>query len=214
VIALDTVDGGAVAGTFFGNVDLHNNTGRAWFPDGHAGRLTQIEFLADYSRTVDTPIGAVALTGGLHSYNLPNGTEFQNGERGGTTEIFGRASTEVLGATPYFSYHYDFDEVRGAYYVLGVTEDFPIDDHFTVTLDGGIEYASSAQAAWLYGLNEAGFSALRGSASLAYAYDTRTSIALGLHASTVVDSALDDWFTQLNIDSDVYWATLGVTWSF
>lgn len=43
------------------------------------------------------------LRGGLHSYNLPNGFEFQNGERGGTTELFVSASTEVLETTSYLS---------------------------------------------------------------------------------------------------------------
>lgn len=205
-----TVDGGNARVQVDANMDLYNNTGSAWFPDGHAGRFTQIEFVGAYARK----LGGLDLEGGVHSYNLPNGLEFPLGERGGTTEVFVRASTHLLEADQYVMAHYDFDEVRGAYLRVGLSEDFDLGGGFTLELDGSLGYVSEAQAAWMYGLGESGFADLRGSAELQYLVDERTVLTLGLHGSTIVDSVLRRWFANdLDFDADPIWITLGVVWS-
>ena len=209
-VALDASTGGQLGFAANGNIDLYDNTGAAWFPDGHAGRFTQIEMVADYQHQFDW----LTLRGGIHSYNLPNGQEFTNGERGGTNELFLLASANVLETTPYVSLHYDFDEVKDLYARAGLTEDFDIGSGFKLELDGSIGYAGGDQAAWMYGLEQSGWADLRGSAMLNYDWDDRTTLQLGLHASTIVDSTLDTWFDDLGIDSDVYWAWLGVNWHF
>jgi hypothetical protein len=195
------------------SMDLRNNTGGAWFPDGHAGRFTQIEMIADYQRT----FGDVTVRAGLHNYNLPNGLEFPNGERGGTSEVFAVASTEFLDATPYVAWHYDFDEVRGAYYRAGVTEGFELGENLTLRLDGSLGYAGSAQSAWLYGIDESGLADLRGSAIVTWQYDARTQISVGAHGSMIVDSAIDRWFRDIapqGVDDDPIWFTIGIGWVF
>ncbi len=209
-VGLDTTMGGNIGLSTTGNIDLHNDTGDAWFPDGHAGRFTQIEMVADYSQK----FGWLELQGGLHSYNLPNGQEFTIGERGGTNEVFLMASTEVLETTPYVSVHYDFDEVKDVYARAGITENFDLGGSFTLDLDGSIGYAGADQAAWMYGLEESGWADLRGSILLDYGYDERTTLSLGLHGSMMVDSTLESWFQDLGIDSDVFWMSLGVKWNF
>jgi len=212
---LETADGGTLGVRAEGNIDLKNNTGRAWFPNGHAGRFTQIEFMVDYSRSVDIGLESpLVVRTGVHSYNLPNGTEFPNGERGATTEVFGQLSLEVLGATPYLAHHYDFDEVRSSYLRAGVTEDFPLGDDWTLVLDGSLGYNGSAQSSWMYGIDESGMSDLRGSVTIVYAYDDRTDVEVGVHGSTMVDSTLNEWFAALDIPDDVIWANAGVSWSF
>jgi len=204
-----TVDGGNMRVAIEANMDLRNNTGAAWFPDGHAGRFTQIEFIGAYSRN----LGGIDVEAGLHSYNLPNGLEFELGERGGTTEVFVTASTEVLEARPYVSLHYDFDEVRASYLRGGITEDFELGDNLLLNLDGSIGYAASSQAAWMYGLDHGGFADLRGTAEVSYQYDARTALAFGLHASTITDKTLRRWFVNdLGFDADPIWVTLSVVW--
>jgi hypothetical protein len=192
------------------SMDLRNDTGGAWFPDGHAGRFTQIEFQASYQRD----LGPLRLRGGVHSYNLPNGLEFPNGERGGTTEVFVLASAEVLEANPYAIVHYDFDEVRGAYYRAGIAEDIPLGDKLALGLDGSLGYVSEAQASWMYGIGENGLADLRGEIVLKYKYDARTELRAGVHGSMIVDDTLDDWFAELGIDDDPIWFTAGVAWTF
>ncbi|MCR9248628.1 MAG: hypothetical protein NXI31_26675 [bacterium] len=192
------------------NMDLKNNVGAAWFPDGHAGRFTQMEYIVDWSQKV----GDFDLRGGIHNYNLPNGLEFPNGERGGTTEAFVTASTEVLETTPYLSIHYDFDEVRSTYVRAGVVEGFELAENLLLEVDASLGYAGGAQSSWMYGINEAGFADLRGSVLLSYGYDDRTSIDAGLHGSMMVDSTIEGWFKQLGIDDDPWWVSLGVTFSF
>lgn len=208
-ITAPTTDGGGVRIAAEANMDLRNDTGSAWFPDGHAGRFTQIEFVGAYSRT----FGDVTVEAGLHNYNLPNGLEFQFGERGATTEFFAAVSANVLEATPYLSLHYDFDEVDALYARVGITESFELAEAWRLDLDGSLGYAASSQSEWMYGIRESGFADLRGSAEVAYLFDERTEIALGLHGSTIVDSALRRWFVaDLGFDADPIWVSLSVVW--
>jgi hypothetical protein len=214
------IEGDSVSITTRGNMDLQNDNGKAWFPNGHAGRFSEIDFIGTYSHQLTESIN---IRGGLFSYNLPNGQEFPKNrdgsgpgeERGGTTEVFVVASANVLETTPYLSWHYDFDEVRSAYYRLGITESFEINDQWNVVVDGSLGYAASGQADWLYDLDKSGFADLRGFAKVNYLYDNRTTISAGVHGSTLVNSTLRDWSTNIGeIDTDPIWFSLGVNWSF
>ncbi len=209
-VGLPTTNGDSIGVLVDGNIDLRNDTGNAWFPDGHAGRFTQIEMIADYEHR----FGDVVLRSGIHSYNLPNGLEFVNGERGGTSELFLLASFDVLETTPYLEWNYDFDEVKGSYIRAGVSEDFDLGGGFKLNLDGSLAYVTEAQAVWMYGLGQAGIADVRGKAVVSWKYDERTTLDFGLHGSLISDSTLDRWFSLLGIDSDPIWITIGVSWAF
>jgi hypothetical protein len=219
-MALPTKNGDTISVTTRANMDLKNDNGKAWFPNGHAGRFSEIDFIATYSHQLTETIN---LRGGLFNYNLPNGQEFPKNrdgsgpgeERGATTEVFVIASFNVLETTPYISWHYDFDEVHSAYYRAGITESFPINEQWAVVLDGSIGYAASGQSDWLYDLDQSGWADLRGFAKVNYAYDDRTTISAGAHFSSIVDSAIDRWSTNVgDIENDPIWFSLGVNWQF
>jgi hypothetical protein len=219
-VSLPTKNGDNVSFIARGNMDLQNDNGKAWFPNGHAGRFSQIDFVGTYSHQLTDNIN---IRGGLFSYNLPNGQEFPKNldgsgpadERGGTTEVFAVASWNVLETTPYFSWHYDFDEVRGAYYRAGITESFEINDQWNIVIDGSLGYTTSAQAAWLYALDESGLADLRGFAKVNYMYDDRTTISAGVHGSTLIDDDYRNWSPNIgDIDPDPVWFSLGVNWTF
>lgn len=198
----------------WGNLDLTNDTGNAWFPSGQASRFTQIDFIADYQRQLNETLNVRA---GIHSYNLPNGLEFLNGERGATTEVFAHVTANVLEANPYFQWNYDFDEVRGAYYRAGITESFELGGKFSLVLDGSLGWASAAQSSWLYGIRTHGFADLRGRAQLNYQHDERTQLFASVNGSSIQDQTIRDWFPQIapnGIAADVIWFTLGIGWSF
>ena len=211
---LPVVTGDRLGISVEGNMDLRNDTGSAWFPDGHAGRFSQVEMQVAYTKK----IGEITFTGGWHDYILPNGLEFVNGERGETKEVFLLASATVLEANPYLSMHYDYDEVRGAYYRGGIREDIPLgklfDRELRIDLDGSAGYVSQAQGSWMYGLGEAGFADLRGEIVAKWQYDARTQISVGMHGSLILDSTIDSWFRDLGIDDDPIWFTAGVGWAF
>jgi hypothetical protein len=212
-IALPTSSGDTIRVDVEANMDLRNDTGGGWFPDGHAGRFSQIEVMASYQKR----IGDFDLRAGVHNYNLPNGLEFLNGERGATSEVFLLASTTVLEATPYVSLHYDFDEVRGGYYRAGCTEAIPLGDQWSIDLDGSLGYVSEAQASWLYGLGEAGLADLRGTIALNYKYDERTTLTASANGSAMMNSVQDRWFRDIapqGIDDDPIWFTIAVGWVF
>lgn len=210
-IAMPTTWGDRIGVTARGFLELSDSTGDAWFPDGHSGRFTEIDFIAQYERQLNDTFNVRA---GVFNYNLPNGLEFPNGERGATSEVFVQVSANVLEATPYFRWNYDFDEVRAPYYRAGLQEGFELAEDWSLTLDGSIGYVTSAQGSWLYGLDVAGMADLRGSATVNYRYDERTTLSGSVEGSMIVDSEIDDWFTLLNIDDDPIWFTLGVNWTF
>lgn len=212
-VGIPIESGGLLGLTVDGNIDLRDDTGNAWFPDGHAGRFTQIEMIADYTHK----IGVLTLRGGIDNYNLANGMEFiagspAGGERGSTNEVFLLASVDVLEVTPYASWNYDFDEARASYYRVGLSEGFDLGKGFSIRLDGSLSYAASGQAFWMYGIAESGFADLRAEAVLAWLYDDRTTFELGVHGSLIVDNTIDDWFAQNRIDDDVIWVSAGVVW--
>lgn len=198
----------------FGNMDLENDTGDAWFPDGHGGEFTEVDLMGSYSRSV----GGVDLTGGLFYYGLENGSEFATGPafgaRGPTKELFATASGEVLGLIPAFTIHYDFDEVEDFYIEAGVLKSLTLSESFGLDLALNLGWSGADESLWNYGLAESGFSDLRGEARLSYFLDARTTLRALLAAGTIVDSDLSDWFDVIGIDSQNVWGGLGVTWTF
>ena len=152
VLEVPTHGGGALGGSVQGAMELQNDNGRSWFPDGNGGSFTQIDVVTYYQHE----LGPLLLDAGLHNYNLPNGLAFPNGPRGATSELFVHASTELLGTTPYAGWHYDFDRVDSPYGFAGIFEDFELADDLWLRLDGSLAYAGSAQAWWLYGIDASG----------------------------------------------------------
>lgn len=209
-VRLPTKDGGALTVGTFGNMDLQDNAGRAWFPDGHAGRFSQIDYVGTWSRQFDD----VNVSAGLHNYNLPFGQTFPNGPRSSTTELFVHASTELLGAKPEVQLRYDFDQVDGFYGALGVSEDFELAERWTCTLRGSLGYSGSRQSEWNYGIRDSGFADLHGTVTVVYAFDAKTVIGVHADASTIVDSGIDDWFDVIGTPQDNYWAGLFVRWTY
>ena len=233
-MTLPTVTEDSVRLVVEGNMDLSNDNGDAWFPRGHGGKFSEVDFIGSYTQRFEDAslfgileLGQPTVTAGVFNYNLPNGAEFQADtlsgvagggpfdERGATSEVFVQVSAEVLEANPYLSWHYDFDEVNGAYYRAGIVETFEINDDWGVLLDGSLGYASAAQSDWLYDLAQSGLADLRGKAEIFWFYDDRTRIAGAVHGSMMIDNDIEEWFVDVGIpDSDPIWFSLGVTWAF
>lgn len=199
----------------FGNVDLQDDTGDAWFPDGHAGKLTEIDFTAAYSEFFDD----VLVTAGYTSYVLPNGTEFvfspAGSERGETKELFLRAETDFRGFSPYGILHVDIDEANGFYLRVGALKSH----QFKEKLWGDFELAIAANddnhAEWTYGVPDGGggLSDVLLSGRLNYQYDDRSTFFGMLGLSQIIGSDIDDWMDLIGIESNAVWLALGTTWT-
>jgi hypothetical protein len=196
------------------NWDLENSTGKAWFPDGHAGEPSQIDLSASYSESYR----GFDFVSGVVSYALQNGDDFvraPDGERGETKELFFSASRIVAwDLVPSLSLHWDFDEADGLYLNAAVARDFPIDEELFVDSRISLGWADDDQAEWLYGLDEGGLADLRLAAGLVYLMDLNTSLRLGLNYSHIVDNDLADWFDLIDVNPDTFWASLGVVWNY
>ncbi len=213
-VDLETKLRGDLSAEVFGNVDLRNDTGDAWFPDGHAGKFTEVELKLWYTHR----IGQLFVSGGIAPYLLPNGTEFfatpAGSERGETKELFVNVETEIARFVPSLTIHYDYDEAEGFYVETGVERGFPINHKLRAEarLRGG--YSDEDHSLWTYGLDESGFADLGLSGSVFYLFDAATEFRFTVATSTIVDSGLDEWFDLIGIESDNIWASIGILWTY
>lgn len=238
VRAYPSDEGGTVRLQAKGFLNLTDDTGEAWFPDGQGGKFSEVDLKADYSRSfeiVDWPVDAGA---GVLTYVLPNGSAFPNGPRGTTTELFANVGTpvfagEIYSFYPHFTTHYDPDEADGFYFKGGVAKGVgirPALDRLGIAPPGDLSrriveslsfqvnlavgYSSSDQAFWDYGLDKGGFSDFTGTGTLLCRFFERTTISVGVGGSTIIDEDLDEWFDLIGIDSDNVWVRFGVGWEF
>jgi len=209
-----TRDGGTLDLDAWGNIDLTDDTGDAWFPDDNQGRFSEIDFRATYDKRVD----AFDLAAGIVNYNLLNGLEFVNtpaaSPRGSTTALFVSATRDVLGYSPFLEVFYDIDEVEDFYVRLGASKSFELAElwHADVTLSQG--WSGEDEALWSYGVKESGLSDLSVLGSLTYDYDENTTAHVTVGASTIVDDTISEWFDAIGIESDNVWLSAGVSWSY
>lgn len=209
-LTMPTRGGDTVSVGTFANMDLKDDVGRAWFPDGHAGRFTTIEYTGTYAHSFES----FDLAAGVHNYNLPFGPTFPNGPRSSTSELFVHLATDLLGARPELQLRYDFDQADAFYWRFGVSEDFPLTDALEVVLSGHLGYSTSGQSDWNYGIRRSGWADLAGAVTVNYTYDANTVIGASVHGSTVLDDGITEWFDQIGIPETNYWASLFVTWSY
>jgi hypothetical protein len=209
-IDLPTKDGGTLSLGALGNVNLRNKNGGGWFPDGKAGKFTEVDLSASYSRQV----AGIDVRGGVETYVLPDGPEFPFGVRGTTTEVFGAIGKDLAGFYPQFTMHYDWDEVDGYYLESSLSRDFKLFEKLTAEASVGLGYSDKDHSDWTYGIAESGLADGRGSVTLFYDYDESTTFQLGVAYSTIIDKDLRDWFDIIDIEPDNFWITFGVGWSF
>ena len=171
----------------FANLDLSDDAGDAWFPDGNAGRVTAFDLTGFYTFRTE----AFDFTAGATNYSLPFGAFFtKSGPRGATNELFTTIGTELLGVRPEFQLHYDYDQADGFYLNFNLSEDFQITEDLGLVLLGGLGYATSGQADWDYGIATSGLADAELRADLNYRIDAAHSVGVNVGYTTIVDQDL------------------------
>ena len=195
-----------------GTLDLANDTGDAWRPDGHGGRFSSLDWAFLYEQALDDSL----LTFGVINYNLPNGLEFQFGERGATTELLVEYMHDFSGTQPGIQLSYDVDEVEGLYLKAFVGREFELDKDWSVRGDFSLGWMDGKQAAWNYAQapESSGLADARLSAEFAYRVDEHTTSKAFLAYSDVIDSDYRDWIDALGIETSRTWIGLGIEWSY
>lgn len=201
----------------FANMDLSNDTGDAWLPNGHAGKFSQI----DYNLLYEQKLGdSVLVTGGFINYNLPNGTEFPFGERGATSEFMLSGLYQLpkkwLSLRPSMTIHYDFDEVDGFYIEGGLNHSYELTEETSVHTSLGLGWMDGDQTFWNYGIPDdvGGLADARARVTVDHEIRPGTVLTGFAAYSRVMDSELQDWFDLIQIDSNQTYAGLGVRWIF
>jgi hypothetical protein len=225
---LPVVWGGSLQFKTWGNMDLTDGTGDAWFPDGHGGEFTEVDLTASYARK----LGPLDASAGVTSYVLPAGSEFLNGSRGTTSELFAALGSDLFPGKLYgfyvlFAAYYDPHKVDGYYLNGGIFKGWDLAEKLRLHLGGSLGYSDKNHSLWTYGQAQEGFTDLRGTLALEYAIAENTTIAAGVAASTILHGVIRDWIRtraiverapdgslRRGIDTDTVWYTLGVHWRF
>lgn len=210
-ITLPSVSEGFMTLSTWGNIDLQDDVGDAWMPDGNALRFSEIDYIGAYSKH----FGDFDTKFGVHNYNLPRGDRFPFGARGATVELFGRSEYDLKnGWFPFAEMRFDIDEAEGYYLLAGCAKSIPIDQKFTFEAELYGSYMDSNQADWNYAISESGFADARLTTKLFYQFDDSTRFNLLAAFSTVVDSNYRDEFDNNDLNPDNAWISTGVTWSY
>jgi hypothetical protein len=217
---LPTADGGQISVEAKGYMDLHNNNGDAWLPDGHAGKFTQVDLIAQYSRNFEQTRTGVVL--GILSYILPTGGEITPAPgRGETREVFGTLTQDVLGLVDAnVTLFYDIDEVEDFYANGGLSRFFPVTEKFGADAAVTLGYSGEDHSTWTYGVptttsSAAGFADLAAAVTAWYDHDENVSIFARVAYSTLVDDEIADWVEiGEGIDPDNTWFEAGILLSY
>lgn len=208
-VNLPSRTGGTTSFRAFGNLDLVDDTGRAWFDEGHGGEFTEI----DLSVTQTERVGGLDLSLGLLHYTWPNGEQFPFGGFPSTAELTGRVGGELLGLRPALTVHYDIDEVESLYVRADIGHGIEIGRSLRLDLLAWLAWSDADHSSWLYLTDSAGLADAGLAATLSYALDVVTTVELAVAGSTIVDDTLREWFRS-RVDADNVWLTLGIAWRF
>lgn len=221
VLVLPAKKGGSIVLRSWANMDLSNDTGDAWLPDGHAGKYSQIDFNLFYVQELDD----LTITSGFTSYMLPNGLEFPFGERGQTSEFMVEGVYQLSEAfqsvQPFFAVHYDYDEVNGFYLRGGAKHTHALNEETSLTTAVSIGWMDDDMVFWNYAdPNNSGLADATLRATVDHTLAPHVTLTGFAEYSTVVDSDLRDWFDSLQsasidgVDPDQLYAGVGVRWSY
>ncbi len=208
---LPTSTDGILTLSTWGNLDLQDDTGHAWYPDGNALRFSEIDYVATYEKRY----GQTDVSYGVHNYNIPRGDRFPFGVRGATVELFGRAEYDMQnGWFPLAELRVDVDEADGWYAFVGCAKSIPINDKFTFEAQGTVAYIDPSQAFFDYAVRESGLADGRVTAKLFYQFDAATRFTLLAAYSTMIDQKFRDSFDANRLATENAWISTGVNWSY
>lgn len=199
------VDGqSALTATAWTSVNLSNESGDSLFPSGSGGKISQVDFVVDYTRC----FGDTSVSAGGVSYNFPN-TLFPS-----TTEAYGSVCLGGLPLAPTLTAYYDFDEVEGLYVNAGISHTVALPESLVLDLGLNLGWMDEQQGLVYYGIRAGGLADLVASGALSIPVGGHWAATLGVFASTVLDGDLEDSLGTAGIEADNLWAavSLGMTY--
>jgi hypothetical protein len=208
-VGLPSKLGGSTTFRAFGNLDLTDHAGQAWFDDGHAGEFTQIDLTA--SQTLR--LGPADVTAGLIQYTWANNSTFPFVPFPNTGEVFVQVAAEWAGLRPAITLHRDIDEVEGLYARADLSHDLLLSRDVRLQIAAWLGWSDDEHGRWLYRTATSGLADAGLEARLCFDLDPVTSLQVTAAGSTIVDDAYRQWFRP-RIDADVVWFGVDLAWRF
>lgn len=201
--------GGTTTLRAFGNLDLTDHTGRAWFDDDHAGEFTQVDLSVAHARRIG---GIDAILGAVH-YTWANNETFPFGAFPNTGEVFAQVAGDVGPVRPALAVHRDVDEAEGLYVRGELSIGLPVYRSLRLTATGFLAWSDDDHGQWLYRTNTSGLADAGIEVRAAYELDAVSSLHLTAAGSTVIDDGYRDWFAP-RVDAEVVWFGAELQWRF
>jgi hypothetical protein len=201
--------GGTTTLRAFGNLDLTDHTGPAWFDRGHTGEFTQIDLSVAHTRRL---FGADATLGAVH-YTWANNETFPFGAFPNTGEVFAQIAGEVGPTRPSLAVHRDVDAADGLYVRGELAVPVPLARNLRVTATAFMAWSDADHGVWLYRTDVAGLADAGLEVRLACDLDAVTSVHVTAAGSTVIDDSYREWFAP-RVDADVAWFGVELQWRF
>ncbi|HEX6810977.1 MAG TPA: hypothetical protein VF384_05065 [Planctomycetota bacterium] len=208
-VGLPAKSGGTTTVFAWGNLDLDDDVGNAWFDSGHAGEFTEIDLTARHTES----FGGVDVTAGLTYYSWANGEMFRFAPFPSTSEVFARIGGEVIGLRPAVTLHYDIDEVEGLYVRGDVGRPFQLGRGVSLDVLAWLGWSDEDHSLWLYRTASSGFADVGLQARIVFDLDEVTTLHVGVAGSTILDDELRNWF-HTRVGADNGWVELGLAWRF
>jgi hypothetical protein len=183
------------------NLDGSNDTGDAVLPEGNGGKITEVDFVPEYSREFDGWSAAI----GLCSYNFPNGVGSS------TTEAYLSATWDVL-LSPTLTANWDFDQVEGLYLQADVSHGWALTDRVDAEAGASLGHADEDQGLAYWGDDSSGLSHLEGMFGVSYAWSNEVALFASVHAASIVSDDFEDALDDAGIETNNVWFMIGVGW--
>jgi len=177
-----TVGGNGLNFNLWGNMDLTGYGEEAGYGN-RAGEFTEIDLTGEYAYS----FGPVGLAAGVISYIFPG--------LGATThELYGKVSADVP-SSPFLAVYSDVDEIKGSYFLAGVSHTLPLEGIGPLTgISLGVTagYGSGSYNRGYFGVDKAAPVDLVATLSLPLALPANLSLTPSYTCSYLLDSEISD----------------------
>jgi hypothetical protein len=188
------------------NANVEDDAGDAFLPDGNGQAISEVDFTGAYYQE----LGGVEYIFGLINYSFPTSTLITPSR----TDAFAAAEWTANGWGNAFAAYYALNDFGGLYVRADFNRGWVVNKKTDFDLSAGMGFSDEDNSLLYYGIAESGLSDLSITGSLSYKFDPRTTAAIYVTATQLVDSTLADSVEALGIEPDNFLIGISMSWAY